>query len=194
MKKLAAVMASLFLSHVIAFADTPTVRQGTSRLSDPNKGNDSSLGKPGKTWSHTSLGTTHEEKGARDLIESWCSAYGQSDSERLVPLEMNEVEIVDRFGDWHHLTGLKDRERFWRAGFDMIRSKDFHPKCTIEHVRVIRSDIAVVQTRVSYDHGISLKGGDRIPPFSEIHTFVVMKTDEIWLISVQDIVQERFLR
>jgi len=38
MKKLAAVMASLFLSHVIAFADTPTVRQGTSRLSDPNKG------------------------------------------------------------------------------------------------------------------------------------------------------------
>ena len=143
---------------------------------------------------HTSLGTAPEEQGARDLIMSWCSAYGQSDSERLARLEMSEVEIVDRFGDWHHLTGLKDSERFWREGFDMIRSKDFHPECTIAHVRLIRLDIAIVQASVYYDHGISLKGGDRIPPFSEIHTFVVMKIDEIWLISVQDIVQQISLK
>lgn len=104
------------------------------------------------------------------------------------------MEIVDRFGDWHHLIGLKAREQFWKDGFDMIRSKDFHPECTIEHVRLIRLDIAIVQARVSYDHGISLKGGDRIPPFSEIHTFVVMNIDEIWLISVQDIVQQISLK
>jgi hypothetical protein len=97
---------------------------------------------------------------------------------------------VDRFGDWHHLTGLKDRERFWREGFDVIRTKDFHPECTIEHIRLIRLDFAIVQAKVSYDQGISLKGGDRIPPFSEIHTFVVMKINDIWLISAENIVQK----
>lgn len=76
----------------------------------------------------------------------------------------------------------------------MIRTKDFHPECTIEHIRLSRSDIAIVQARVSYNQGIGLKGGDRIPPFSEIHTFVAMKTDDIWLISAQDIIQRTFLR
>jgi hypothetical protein len=170
------------------------VSQGTSRLPDANKGNDLSLGKAGKTQLHASLTTAPEEKGARDLVTSWCAAYGQADPERLTALEMSEIEIVDRFGDWRHLTGLKDRERFWREGFDMIRSRDFHPKCSVEHARVIRSDIAIVQARVSYNQGISLKGGDRIPPFSEIHTFVVIRANETWLISVQDIVQKTFLR
>jgi hypothetical protein len=118
------------------------------------------------------------KKKARDLVESWCAAYGQSDPERLAVLEMMEVEIVDRFGDWHHLTGLKDRERFWREGFDVIRTKDFRPECTIEHVRLIRPDVAILQARISYDQGIGLKGGDRIPPFSEIHTFVLMKSGD----------------
>lgn len=98
------------------------------------------------------------------------------------------MEIVDRFGDWHHLTGLKDRERFWREGFDMIRTKDFRPQCIIEHVRLIRLDVAIVQARISYDQGIGLNDRDRIPPFSEIHTFVLMKSDDTWLISAQDIV------
>lgn len=104
------------------------------------------------------------------------------------------MEIVDRFGDWRHLTGLRERERFWREGFDMIRTRDFHPECTIEHVRLIRSDVAIVQARVSYNQGISLMGGDRIPPFSEIHTFVFTKSDDTWLISAQDIVHEMSLR
>jgi hypothetical protein len=107
---------------------------------------------------------------------------------------MSEVEIVDRFGDWHQLTGLKDRQRFWGEGFDMIRMKDFYPECAIEHARLIRLDIAIVQARVSYDRGIRLKGGGRIPPFSEIHTFVVMKIDDSWLISAQDVVQQIVLR
>lgn len=167
--------------------------QGRGRLPDSNRSNGPSLGEQEKTWSYTSLATAPEEKGARDLVNSWCSAYGQSDSERLAALEMSEVEIVDRFGDWHHLTGLKDRERFWGEGFDMIRTKDFHPECAIEHVRLVRLDTAIVQARVSYDEGISLQGGDHIPPFSEIHTFLLMKSDGIWLISAQDIVQRLFL-
>jgi ketosteroid isomerase-like protein len=170
------------------------VSQGTSRLPDANKSNQMPLGKPGKTRSHTSLATAPEEKDARDLIKSWCSAYGQSDSERLAALEMNEVEIVDRFGDWHHLTGLRDRKDFWREGFDMVLTSGFRPECTIEHVRLIRMDVAIVQARITYDQGIRLKGGDSIPSFSEIHTFVLMESDEAWLISAQDIVQHISLK
>lgn len=168
--------------------------QGTNRLPDANKSNDPSAGKQEKTRSRSSLATTSEEEGARDLVKSWCAAYVKSDPKRLAAMEIAEVEIVDRFGDWHHSTGLMDRERFWREGFDVIRRKDFHPECTIEHVRLIRSDVAIVQARVSYDQGISLKGGDHIPPFSEIHTFMLMKISDIWLISAHDIVQKTFLR
>lgn len=165
--------------------------QGTSSLVGSEPKNSSSPPEYSRTLTNTRMAVIQAQTGARGLIKSWCSAYAHSDPERLAAFEMNDVETVDRFGDWHHLTGLQDRQRFWRRGFDMIRSRDFHPKCTIEHARVIRSDVAIVQARVSYDRGISLKGGDRFLPFSEIHTFVVMKADDIWLISEHDIVQER---
>lgn len=168
--------------------------QGRGRFPDPNESSDPSLAMQSRVQRESSFASTSEEKGARDLVKSWCSAYGQSDPERLAALETTEVEIVDRFGDWHHLTGLKDRERFWREGFDMIRKKNFHPGCIIEHVRLIRFDVVIVQVKVFYDQGIRLMGSDRIPPFSEIHTFVLMKGDRAWLISVQDIVQRISLK
>ena len=188
------LVISMLLRILFLAVQVWAASQGTNRLPEANKSNDPSAGKQEKTWSDTSFATTPEEQGARDLVKSWCAAYGQSDPERLAAMEMAEVEIVDRFGDWHHSTALIDRERFWREGFDVILRKDFHPECTIEHVRFIRSDVAIVQARVSYDQGISLKGGDRIPPFSEIHTFVLMKISDIWLISAHDIVQKTFLR
>lgn len=167
--------------------------QGTSLVgSDPN--DHSSPPEHPNTLSHRRVGAIPGKTAAHDLASSWCSAYRSFDPERLATLETREVEIVDRFGDWRHLTGLRERERFWREGFDMIRTRDFHPECTIEHVRLIRSDVAIVQARVSYNQGISLKGGDRIPPFSEIHTFVFTKSDDTWLISAQDIVQQTSLR
>lgn len=123
-------------------------------------------------------------------MSSWCSSYLQSDPERLAALETEEVEIVDRFGDWHHLIGMEAREHFWEDGFDIIRRKDFRPECIIEHVRLARPDVAIVQVTVSYSQGIALKGDDRIPPFSEIHTFVLVKAEGSWLISGQTIVQQ----
>jgi hypothetical protein len=44
--------------------------------------------------------------------------------------------------------------------------------------------------KVSYKGGIALKDGDRVPPFSEIHTLVLVKADGTWLISGQEIVQQ----
>jgi uncharacterized protein (TIGR02246 family) len=168
--------------------------QAGGRFPDPDDSNGPSPAKQERLSSETGFSTASREKDARDLVKSWCSAYRQSDPERLAALEMTEVEIVDRFGDWHHLTGLKDRERFWREGFDMIRTKDFRPECSIEHARLIRPDVAILQARISYARGIGLKGGDRISPFSEIHTFVLIKKHDAWLISVQDIVQQISLK
>lgn len=165
----------------------------SDRFFGPNKSHGTSVATQGRPSSESSLGSTSNSRGARDLVESWCSAYAQSDPVRLAGLEMMEVEIVDRFGDWHHLNGLRGRERFWREGFDMIPTEEFHPTCAIEHVRAIRSDLAIAQAKVSYDQGITLKGNERIPPFSEIHTFVLMKNGHAWLISAQDIIRQTLL-
>jgi hypothetical protein len=174
------------LSFVFLFLVTG---QGTSILARPDSNKHSSLAQQAKTSSHTRPAAIPAEKGAQDLVSSWCSAYREMDPERLAALETGEIEIVDRFGDWYHLIGLKSRERFWEDGFDMIRREEFRPECAVKHVRLIRSEVAIVQATVSYTQGIALKG-DRIPPFSEIHTFVLVKVQGTWLISAQDIVQQ----
>jgi hypothetical protein len=72
----------------------------------------------------------------------------------------------------------------------MIRREEFRPECAVQHVRLIRADVAIVQATAFYNQGIALKDGDRIPPFSEIHTFVLVKAEGNWLISGQDIIQQ----
>jgi hypothetical protein len=42
-----------------------------------------------------SLSSTIGERGARQLIERWCSAYAQLNAARIVELQSSEVEIVD---------------------------------------------------------------------------------------------------
>ena len=105
-------------------------------------------------------------------------------------METRQKEIVDRFGDWHLLIGDKARKQFWEDGFDVTSRKDFRPSCSVQHVRLIGLNIAIAQVTVSYNEGITLTGGERIPPFSEIHSLVLVKADETWLISAQDVVQQ----
>ena len=144
--------------------------------------------------SHTKVAANQGEAGAHDLAGSWCSAYRRSDPERLAALETPEMEIVDRFGDWHHLIGLKARAQFWKDGFDMTSSKDFHPECFIQHARLTGLKAAIAQVTVSYDEGIALADGNRIPPFSEIHTLVLANVAGRWLITAEDIVQQNSSR
>ena len=74
-----------------------------------------------------------------------------SDPEQLAGLETREMEIVDRFGDWHHLIGLKAHEQFWKEGFEMTSRKDFRSECSVQHVRLIGLNSAIVQGKVSCD-------------------------------------------
>jgi len=96
------------------------------------------------------------------------------------------METVDRFGDWHHPIGLEAREQFWKDGIDMTSRKEFRPECTVQHVRLIGLNAAVVQVMVFYHDGIALKGADRISAFSEIHTLFLATAEGRWLISAQD--------
>jgi len=133
--------------------------------------------------------TASEAKQANDLVKSWCSSYGKLDARQLAALGTGEVQIVDAFGKGHHLIGAADHERFWNEWFATIVKKDFHPECVLQYARFIRPEVAILQARVSYKRGITSKGGEHIPAFSEIHTFVAA-TGDVWRISAQTIVKE----
>jgi hypothetical protein len=134
--------------------------------------------------------TASEEKQANDLVESWCSSYDKLDARQLAALSTGEVQIIDRFGKGHHLIGATDHERFWNEWFGTISKKDFHPECALQFARFIRPEVAILQARVSYKQGIRSKGGEHIPAFSEIHTFVATVNGDVWRISAQIIVKE----
>jgi ketosteroid isomerase-like protein len=123
----------------------------------------------------------------RGLIERWCTAYGDLNEKELAALEQPDIEVVDRFGELHVAKQRTDEERFWAEGFEMIRREDFHPVCAIEEIRSTRSDVVIVHANISYSGGIPLKGGDDIPAFSEIHTFIVSRNEAVWRIAVHDI-------
>jgi hypothetical protein len=124
---------------------------------------------------------------ARELIERWCAAYGRLDEKELAALESPNIETVDRFGELHVAKQSTDEEHFWSEGFEMIRREDFHSVCAIEEIRATHPDVVIVHADITYPGGIPLQGGDFIPAFSEIHTFIVSRHDAVWRIAEHDI-------
>jgi hypothetical protein len=137
--------------------------------------------------STTDLVSKSAERPVRELIERWCTAYGDLNAKELAALESPGIEIVDRFGELHVPKQRSDEERFWAEGFEMIRREDFHPVCAIEEIRATRPDVVIVHAEISYPGGIPLQGGDFIPAFSEIHTFTVLQDEAVWRIAEHDI-------
>jgi ketosteroid isomerase-like protein len=132
-------------------------------------------------------------RAVHELIERWCAAYAELDEKKLAALESPNIEIVDRFGELHVAKQRRDEERFWAEGFEMIRREGFHPACAIEEIRSTRPDVMIVHAEISYPGGIPLKGGEYIPPFSEIHTFLVSKDEAVWRIAEHDITKREYL-
>jgi hypothetical protein len=159
------------------------IPQGAGAPSNPDKGHEGALRPERKRTTQASLSSTIEEQQVRQLIQRWCSAYSQLNPPKIAELQASEVEIVDRFGDLHRLSTSKDQELFWAEGFDIVQAGEFHPQCETVDVVFISPYAAMVHANVSYPHGIRLKGGERIPPYSEIHTFVIAGNEGSWLIS-----------
>jgi len=162
-------------------------RMHTSASSSPNENAQRALAAQTGEPSTTNPDAQNLESPARALIERWCAAYSRLDEKALAALESPNIETVDRFGELHVANQRTDEEHFWSEGFEMIRREDFHPVCDIEQMRSTRPDIAVVHAQIAYPGGIPLQGGDFIPAFSEIHTFVVLREEAVWRIAEHDI-------
>ena len=178
------------LRVLFLIADLWAVTQGVVAPPNIAKNRERALRFDKERTTHSSLSSTIGDRRALQLIQGWCSAYEQLNLARIAELQASEVEIVNQFGDLRRLSTRKDQEHFWAEGFDIIQAGEFHPQCETVDVVFINPNAAVVHTKVSYPHGIRLKGGERIPPYSEIHTFVIARNEGPWLISGHNVTKQ----
>ena len=128
-----------------------------------------------------------DERAVRELIARWDAAYRSLDAKAVAALETEDFELVNRVGWWTKARGREDNERMWAWGFDVIYKGKPGPKHTVESVRFVSQDVAVVQARADWP-ALTLPDGTIIPPHGEIVTFVVVRQKKkTWLIASQNI-------
>src|ERR1044071_213276 len=123
-----------------------------------------------------------DERAVRDLIGRWDPACRSLDARAVSSLETEDFELVNRVGWWTKAKGREDNERMWAWGFDVIYKGKPGPKHTVESVRFISPEVAVVQAHADWP-ALTLPDGTPIPPHGEIVTFVVVKQKKVWLIA-----------
>ena len=131
-----------------------------------------------------------KEGAVRELISKWIDAYQHLDAKQIAKLETPDMETVDRFGELHVPLGRDENERLWSDSFEVISANAKYPAVTIDHIRLIRPDVAIVQIIWRYPDGILLVDGQGLPPFSQVDTFVVIKSNGTWLVGAHNM-QER---
>jgi len=134
--------------------------------------------------------TASEESAIRILISRWVEAYQDLDAKRLAALETPDVEIVDRYGELHLPSGRNENEKLWSDAFEIVSRNTLPPTVTIDRIRFLRPDVAVLQVSWRFTEGILLVDRDRIPPFSQVDTFVVIKSQSAWLVAAH-VMQEK---
>jgi len=125
-----------------------------------------------------------EEHAIRTLMSRWVEAYQDLDAKQLAALETPDVETVDRFGERHRLSGRSENEELWADTFEIISRNTSRPTVAFGRVRFLRPDVAVIEVSWRFADGILLVDGDRIPPFSEVDTYVTIKSKGVWLVAV----------
>lgn len=74
---------------------------------------------------------------------------------------------------------------------EVISPSSEPPKTTIDHIRFLGSDVAVVQMSWQFASGILLTDGSRIPPYSQIDIYVVTKSQSKWLVAAHSIQEKK---
>jgi len=136
-----------------------------------------------------SSGST-EESAIRTLISEWIEAYQNLDAKRLAAHEIPAVEVVDRFGQLR-LQSASENEKLWSDTFEVISRKSEPPAVMVDHIEFLRPEVALVQVSWQFPEGILLVDGDRIPPFSEVDTYVVTKTQGVWLVAAHNMQEKK---
>ena len=127
----------------------------------------------------------------RSLISRWIEAYKALDAKRLAALETPDVQVVDRFGVLHVSSGRSDNEKLWSDSFEVVARNAEPPIVTIECIRFLRPDLALVQASWRFPPPPPPPPPPRMPPFSQTDTFVVMKTQGVWLIAAHNMQEKR---
>jgi uncharacterized protein (TIGR02246 family) len=131
-------------------------------------------------------GSANDERAVRELVNRWDAAYRSLDAKALAALETEDFELVNRIGWWTPLKSREENERMWAWAFNIIYNGKPGPKHTIERVRFIHPDVAIVQAHGDWP-ALTLPDGTSIPPHGEIDTLVVVKQKKGWLVASESI-------
>jgi uncharacterized protein (TIGR02246 family) len=132
-----------------------------------------------------------EERAVRTLMSGWVEAYEDLDAKRIAALETPDVEIVDRFGELHLPSGRRENEKLWTGTFEAVSRNSARPTVTIGPIRFARPDVAVVQVSSRVPEGVLLVDGERIPPYSQLDTYVVVKVHGVWLVAAHNMQEKK---
>jgi hypothetical protein len=73
----------------------------------------------------------------------------------------------------------------------MISRKSEPPTVTVDHIDFLQPEVALVQVSWQFSEGILLVDGARIPPFSEVDTYVVTRTQGVWLVAAHNMQEKK---
>ena len=132
-----------------------------------------------------------DERAIRSLVSGWIEAYENLDAKGIAALETPDVEVVDRFGVLRLASGRTENEKLWSDSFEMVSKNTAAPTFTIDHIRFLRPDVAVVQVSLRISEGILLVDGDRIPPYSQLDSYVVVKVHGVWLVAAHNMQEKK---
>jgi uncharacterized protein (TIGR02246 family) len=127
-----------------------------------------------------------EDAGVRQTIAAWNAAYRAMNAKTLAALFTPEVEIIDRFGHWVKAESTEQVENLWQQTFTTIYQGKPGPERKVERVRMLSSDVALVQATTRWD-AVTLPDGRVIPSHGEIDTFVLVKQNGAWRITALNI-------
>ena len=140
--------------------------------------------------SHVQRALTRSEGEVRTLISQWVDAFESRDYKRLAALETPDVAVVDRFGELHLPSGRHENEELWEDTFEVVAKSTIRPTVSVDRIRFLRPDLAVVHLTWQFSEGILLADGAHIPPFAQVDTFIVTKSQSVWRVAAHNM-QER---
>jgi uncharacterized protein (TIGR02246 family) len=135
--------------------------------------------------------STSEESAIRALMSQWVEAYQHLDAKRIATLEVPDVEVVDRFGELHLPSSRDENEQLWSDAFETVSRKTAPPTVTVDRIQFLRPDVAVVQVSWQFAEGILLVDGERIPPFLQVDTYVVIKSQGVWSVAAHNMQEKK---
>ncbi len=128
-----------------------------------------------------------DEAAIHDFIDRWNTAYTSLDSDTLAALQTPDFQMVDRFGHWIRPESPEAAHELWALTFKEIYRGKQGPARTIESIRFLAPQVAIVQARANHPNGVDLDDGTHIPPFWEINTYTLIRTDAGWRLALLNI-------